>query len=131
MRVEDIADSLPNGFHDALLESMHADYVKRTLSFNLQIDTSAETEVIPRYRRGELKLTGLIYVSADPPDAGYLSDTNELVIDIGDFNNTGAPKPAVATDLLPAGVSACWMFIDAWNSFIQFAALDANLTWSD
>jgi hypothetical protein len=131
MTVEDIANSLPNGFHDSLLESFHADYVKRTLSICLQIDLSVEAEAGNRYRRAELELTGLIYVSVEPPDPRYLADTNKLVIDMGDFSEVDAPKPAVAMDLIPEGVSACWTFVDGWNSFIQFAAAEAHLTWRD
>ena len=111
--MEDIANSLPNGFHDALLESFHADYLKRTLSFDLQIDLTAETDIENRYRRARLQLTGLVYLSVEPPDARYLADTNELDIDIGEFNVMSAPEPSVAISLLPEGVSACWMFIRA------------------
>lgn len=131
MTVEDIANSLPNGFHDALLESFQADYMKRTLSFDLQIDLTTETDIKNRYRRAQLKVTGLVYVSVEPPGARYLADANEFVIDTGDFSGGRAPNPAIALDLLPEGVSASWMFVDAWNSFIHFAAAEAHLTWRD
>ena len=65
MTLEELADTLPDGFHDAQISSVSIDYIKREarLIIDLSVgDPSSEDEELrDAYREGELKLSGLFY----------------------------------------------------------------------
>ncbi len=75
MTLEEIADSLPNEFHDTHIKSISIDYLMRTAKFDLEIwvgDSAAiNEEEREAYRNARLTLSGLLYCVIEPPDPRY------------------------------------------------------------
>jgi hypothetical protein len=98
MTLDDLAASLPNGFHDAKLKAVSIDYVNRRASLDLHIwigdlDAAADSER-EKYRPAQVKLSGLIFWVSEPPCAGYPYDIGrELRIDVGTIQTPSTPRP--------------------------------------
>lgn len=84
-------------------------------------------------KRGELKLTGLLYCVTEPPSGEftgeYIQTEDRLWItsDSSDFsvlnNCPKLPEP------LPKNSFKRWFFISSHNCFIYVAAMDAHFEW--
>jgi hypothetical protein len=130
--LREIDDSLPNGFHDALLNGMMIDFASNRAELDLRLcvgDPDAATEdEREAYRSAKLFLYGLVYFVIDAPAFGHThSETKELRIDGGEATeDSSAQKPR---GNLPADAFAYWFFVQEWNSFIHVAARGVNLQW--
>jgi hypothetical protein len=91
MTFEEIAASLPNGFHDAELQRFEMDYVHRTLRFDLVVwigdmDDSRRREL---YRPARLTLDNVAFLVIEPPDINYpWLKAGAITIDTGDGQPT-------------------------------------------
>jgi hypothetical protein len=133
MTLDDIAASLPNGFHDSALKVVTIDYVSREAKLSLEIwmaDCDAVSGINrDAYRRAELSLSGLVFWVCEPPSGGYPYDVKgEVRIDIGSVETLTTP-PSPALPSTPVGCFVNWIYVGAWNAFIYVAAHDAKLTW--
>ncbi len=139
MQLVELEYSLPNGFHDALLEGIEVDYIAQKALMRMQLhvgdpDGATEDER-EAYKRAELDLSGVLYFVIDAPDPKYsYSKKGELWLDAGDArvgrgSVRAAPAPPIPVEHLPDGASAYWFFVGNWNSFIHVAAMSANLRW--
>ncbi len=134
MEIREIEKIIPNGFHDALLESISVDYLKKNAVFNLQLcigdPYSEDMKKHDAYRRGCLRLHGLLYCAIEPPDSAYpYCETKTLRIDAGSLGTPGIPVKLRLPEPLPEGAFAHWFFVQEWNSFIYVAATDAQFIW--
>ncbi len=135
MQLVEIENALPNGFHDAFLESVHVDYVSKRAQMKLRLcigDPDASTEnKREAYKEANLELLGVVYFVIEGPDLkSKYAETKGLWIDGGDAKSDSAPAMPVPIEQLPPGTFAYWFFVRDWNSFIQVAAQDARLQWS-
>ena len=71
MTFDDLAISLPNGFHDAELKSIMIDYTRREARLILDIWVADDVSMEEReaYRPAEVTLSGLLFWVSEPPDA--------------------------------------------------------------
>jgi hypothetical protein len=121
----ELLNSLPNGFHDATIETVALDYVHHEARLRLSLWTATEDDPDPeRYELAELVLTGMLYFVVE---SGELSDREGVWIDAGAYDEAKAPAPPAAFAALPAGAFSCWIFAHHWNSFIHIAAMNASL----
>src|SRR5262245_17465176 len=68
MTIEDISSSLPNGFHDAEICSLHLDYERAEASLLMDIDFSSPNGATAEAtRQGILKLKGVLYFVIEAP----------------------------------------------------------------
>jgi hypothetical protein len=132
--LNDIENSLPNGFHDALLEGVSIDFVSKKAKLDLKMsigNPDAETrEGREAYKKAELHFHDLLYFVIDPPENLEFFNGKDLRIDAGDATderNSRSPKPLIA---LPKNAFAYWFFIVEANSFIHIAAMSASLRWA-
>jgi hypothetical protein len=109
MTFEEVAASLPNGFHDAELQRFEMDYVHRTLRFDLVIwigdmDDSRRRE---RYRPARLTLDDVAFLVIEPPDINYpWLKAGPIRIDAGE----GQPHQSSSTlPVAPAGTRTTWI----------------------
>jgi len=128
----EIENSLPNGFHDAYLESVDVDYVSRRALIKLRLctgDPDAATEKEREsYEQANLELLDLVYLVIDGPDPRTkYAETKGLWVDGGEAKPGSAPVTPVPVEQLPSGAFAYWFFVRDWNSFIHVAARDAKL----
>lgn len=128
MTLEEIEQSLPNGFHDAQIVSIALDYVRREAKFELEVLFSdSEKEEAESYRAATLTLSRFLYCVIEAPDSKYPYQVGKaLWVDTGStyeatqLSSVQLPDP-------PEGAFAIWFFVNDWNSFIHVAAFDAEI----
>ena len=82
--LKELEESLPNGFHDAVLETMSVDFLGNTLVLDMELSTGDPDAPSPEgrdsYRKAVVRIRDLVYVSVEPPGPdGELSDTRTVV----------------------------------------------------
>ena len=130
MTLEELARTLPNGFHDAEFRTVLLDYGRRRVLIDVSVwigDMDAKFAPREGYRDGELVIDGLHFVVIEPPDPRYpFAENTSLCV-------AGCSPPSksdfASVSALPAGCFASRFFVNEWNSFIHVAARGANLTW--
>ena len=121
MNLFELAESLPNGLHDAELRSVSIDYLERTAILELEIWVD-DKDILEIYRPARITLTGLVYFAIEPPYHSYpFRDAGALTIDL-----SRPEKPFVAGC---ESESAFRLFISDFNSFIYADAPEAELEW--
>ena len=67
MTIEEIAQSLPNGFHDSSIIGVRLDYAQRTAEIDMELWFSAPDEADQeKYRQSTLFISELIYFVIEP-----------------------------------------------------------------
>ena len=130
MTLEQLAGTLPNGFHDTEISAIHVDYANRRVTIEAAVwigdmdEREAPTEA---YRNAEVVLDGLHFLSMEPPDPreSYAKD-DLLRVDL-----TDGPKPGrvPAADKMPAGCFAAGFFVMNRNAFVWVVAREASMRW--
>lgn len=131
MNIEDISNTLPNGFHDAYLQRLSLDYAKHEAVFTLKIwdgDPDADNPAqCDAYRSGRLILNGLLFCVIEPPDTGLDESDSALWItaDSSDFDElkTNPKLPEIQDGFRH------WFFISTLNCFMYVAAKNASFEW--
>lgn len=128
MTLEEIQQSLPNGLHDARINSISLDYVQRQATFDLEISLADVDKEGPEiYRPATLHLAPFLYCVIEAPDSGYPFALNKpLRVDAGSDELIHG-EPTKLPEQLPEGAFTAWFFVKNWNSFIHIAALDAEI----
>jgi hypothetical protein len=130
MTFQEVASSLPNGFHDAELHRFEMDYVHRRLQFDLVVwighmGDPGRREV---YRAARLMFDSVAFLAIEPPDINYpWLKVGRIRIDAGD----GQPRQSQsALPAAPASTSTTWMYLGELNTFLFFSAGNAELEWT-
>lgn len=126
MTIEEIAQSLPNGFHDSSIIGVRLDYAQRTAEIDMELWFSGPDEADQeKYRQATLFISELIYFVIEPPGHPNTSHAEPSLVDGGssevEQSTSRLPKP------LPAAAFTYWFFVNNWNSFIHVAALSAEM----
>ena len=130
MTLTDVDRLLPNGFHDAYLLRFAADYVKATLSLDLDLwvgspdaKTPAERE---RRKPGRIRISGLAWCVIAPPDVIVRPNPRGFRIDAGPVSDLETPPKLPAP---PPGVFSWWFFVQNWNTSLYVAGREASIDW--
>jgi hypothetical protein len=130
MTFQEVAASLPNGFHDAELQRFEMDYMRRTLTFDVVvwIGRMDDTQARELYRPARLSVDDVGFFVIEPPDARYPSrKPGPIRIDAGE----GQPRQGSRTlPSVPAGNTTTWMYLEQFNQFALFSAGSASLEWT-
>jgi hypothetical protein len=134
MNLEEIDESLPNGFHDAWLVGLEIDYVHGIAVFktNVLIGLPDEpVEMRDRYRLGTLRFSGVSFVVVDPPDARNAVLTPGAVT--FSWSRLDAAESPHIAELVPSGsdVQAYSFWVLNWCSSIHLAAREVSFDWSE
>ena len=128
MTLEELDRILPNGFHDSEIKSIAIDYAESHVTIDISIWIATESTEIERYRDATLSITGLQFLTIEPPDPRYKFAANRrLRVDLAP-GSSGQPLPAASA--IPADCFAARFFVADWNSFIHVAARDTSLAWA-
>jgi hypothetical protein len=131
MTFDDLAISLPSGFHDAELKSLTIDYTKREarLILDVWVADDLNSEEREAYRLAEVILSGLLFWVSEPPDVRYpFNKAGGKRIDIGPMKLL-KERDFVKLPPIPDDAFVNWIFVSDWNAFIYVAAQDAALKW--
>lgn len=126
MTLEEISQSLPNGFHDCTITRVRLDYVQRTAEMDMELWMSApDDEDTEKYRPATLSLSELIYFVIEPPGVPNTSHAEPALVDGGssELEQSAYRLPTP----LPAGAFTYWFFVNNWNAFIHVAAVSAEI----
>jgi hypothetical protein len=130
MTLTDIDRELPNGFHDAYLLRIAADYAKATLSLDLSLWVGTPDGRTPdereRRKPGRIRIAGLCWCIMAPPDSILRANPRGFRIDAGPISDLEKPPTLPA---LPPGVFSWWFFVSDWNTSIYVAGQSASLEW--
>ncbi len=129
MNLEEIEESLPNGFHDAKLVSIEIDYLHQCAIFKTNILLGMPDEPVEmrdRYMLGTLHFSGVSLIVIDPPAA------NSAFLQPGAVTFSwsrldGAEFPQIAK-LLPSqpNLQAYSFYVQDWCSNIHLIARDVS-----
>ena len=129
--LEELAQTLPNGFHDAEVKAIAIDYVGRRVVFDVSVWVGdMEAKAAPRegYRDGEVVIEGLRFIVVEPPDPRYPFGREAPVRVSGCERVSASEMPVVSA--VPVGCFVSRFFVVDWNSFIYVAGVGAELTWA-
>ena len=128
MTLEEVAASLPNGFHDAELQRFEMDYVHRTLRFDLVVWIGDDSRGRETYRSTRLTLDDVAFLVIEPPDTNYPWITpGPIRIDAGE----GQPAQSSSTlPTAPPGTHTAWVYLEQMNRYLLFATSSASLEWT-
>ena len=106
--LRDIENSLPSGFHDALVHSWDLSFAGRSASFDLEISVgdpdSSDPAERDRYRTGTLKLDGIAVCEFDAPHPiPTLLTATPLCIDFIQHDGDLSADRDLPADLFRAG----------------------------
>jgi hypothetical protein len=132
MTIEQIQASLPNGFHDAQITSIHIDLRERNIVMEMQLWVgdliAADKRIRELHRQATLTIEGFLFSSIGPPDERYLN--NQTMVISSDGQGWPPPSPAVFSGRIPDGFFIHWFYLSSSNSFLQVAAKSASLVFS-
>ena len=115
---------LPNGFHDAVLNKLSVDYLKKEAVFEIEV---LRDTIATEYEKGELTLRGVIFLLIEPPDSQRHFIDSVLYIDSGPIEALNEQvQRKFPTNNLPDNAFIHWIYISPWNSFIIFCAIAAE-----
>jgi hypothetical protein len=133
MTLDELARTLPNGFHDAEVTTVTIDYERHELLLRMRVwlggVDSPDSEL---YRTAVVTLSGLLFCVIEPPNPRYpYRDAGALTIDTGTVESLPSPPETDLPDQTPEGAFTNWIFVGEWNSFIYASAIEAGLVWVD
>jgi len=133
MTLNEVARTLPNGFHDCVVHKINLDYSKHEIKFSVAVwvgDPGAtDHPTRETYRMGQLTLTPVAFFVIEPPDPTYpYCEKDQIVIDTDEVKSLRKP-PSVQLPPVPDGMFLNWIYVRQWNSFIYVAAQKAELVW--
>jgi hypothetical protein len=129
-----LGDKYPHAsFHDAVIETINIDYLKREVVLQCVLYVgNPDDDVIPREAKGQLTLTGLLYLAIEPPDEKYSYDEDGLDISYdGPVATTPfkSPIPTLPQDIPENAFVHCF-YINNHNRFLFLAASGAHYSWN-
>jgi hypothetical protein len=136
MKLSEIHDLLPNGFHDAEVLQFGWNFVKGTAFFDVSFwISSLEGQDSEQRRKGRIELHQILFISFDPPSLRqsdpkpYRSSGGSLQIDGFLADETNFPGFNSHKKEISPDTEIFTFYVSNWNSFIRIAAADANLVW--
>jgi hypothetical protein len=126
-----IAESLPNRFHDAEIAHLEIDYAARTLRIDMNIWVGSMDDLPERreaYRKGIVSVSGLKFCSLQLPDPNYpFAGTSGIVVE-----DVASSEHLLSTNLLNKVGRDSFVqsfFVREWNSLIHVCGTAAELNW--
>jgi hypothetical protein len=120
MTIDEIEATLPWGFHDADLLSIHVDFLGHQAAFDLDVPMDERQTAS---RRGRLVVEGLIFCAIEPP--------RNVIAGPAWIDSGNTPDVGTATlPVVPSGAFVHWFFLQDANSFIHVAGTGARFDWT-
>ncbi len=136
MTFGELADTLPNGFHDSQLHRFEMDYMDRRLILHVVvwIGDMDDAQGPETYRPARVTVENVAYLVIEPPDPRELEDSGYPWQEPGGIGfDTGEGQPSQSDSILPKapkGTTVTWMYMYDFNRFVFFAGGAATLEWT-
>jgi len=138
MTLEELADTLPSGFHDSALKKLSFDYERRTVCMEMSLkvgDPDGPLEQRDDVRDAQIDVTGVVFFVIDSPssDATYDFQSGELWV-VDAYETRSIPEFAKTIDknlldAVPPDAFVQSFFVSEWNSYLHVAAKDCAMKW--
>jgi hypothetical protein len=137
MTLEELADSLPNGFHDSKLKRLTVDFERRTICMDMSLLVGLPDD--PREHRDDCRdaqvdILGFSFLVTEPPDGNYNFASPGSLVLVDAYETESIPEAAEGlTPLLksPYHSFVQSFYVSGWNSFIHIGARDCSVRWVD
>ena len=137
MTLAELADSLPNGFHDSALKGFSVDYGNRIarMEFSLMVGQPDDPAGIrDNCRDATIELLGMRFLLVSAPDANESLDcgTEVWIVDGYETDEILSYCKELDPKLLQSftpDVFAFSFYVNDWNSYIHVAAKDCKMQW--
>ena len=127
MTLEELAATLPNGFHDSSFKTIFVDYERHRATFGLELlvgtPDANDRAAMERVRDADLTLEGLQFLVLQRPDPrepvgeGYGADLIQAERLPDSLKNS------------PDGCFVSGFFVNGWNASVYVSAKSASLKW--
>jgi hypothetical protein len=125
MTIEELENTLPNGFHDSYLLSVAVDFAAGTGCIELDVDYDDPDPNV--FRRMKLRLKGLSLFIVEPPDLRSSLSAGRICTS-GDVTSEKVLSGLESyRKNVPTGSFFYTFFLDHLNCFIHLAAQEAEL----
>jgi len=134
MTFEELAEKLPNGFHDSKIREIKVDFVARSVSVCMDLLVGLPHTSTPEgYRAGTLKLEPTYLFFIEPPDPAYdfIPNGSPLSASGNSVKVGGDTKIDSLLSVLPANAAVYLFFLDNWNSYLYLAGGEVVFSWDD
>jgi hypothetical protein len=132
MTFDELAETLPNGFHDTEVSIVTIDYVRRELLLRMNVWVGMlGTPSCETYRMAIVRLVGLQFCVIETPDPNYsYAEPETLTIDIGSIDSLKDRTETKLPQGSTSGAFTNWIFVQQWNSRLFVSAVGAELDWA-
>lgn len=129
-----VGDQYPHAsFHDARIETITIDYLKRQVELQCVLYVGNPDDIIAREAtaKGQLTIIGLLYLAIEPPDENYVYDEGSLDVSYNGAVPTTPFKLPIARlpQDTPENAFAHYFFVYNYNAFVFLAATGAHFVW--
>jgi hypothetical protein len=131
MTLEEIDQTLPNGFHDATIAEITHDYIHAMLKFKIDVLVGMPDDPVAdrsRYRQAELLFSSVLFCIIEQPDfESAFRHPGDLWF-LFDRMEPQAVSESLAKTI--ASQTLCYsFFILDWHSHIHVAAANVEMNW--
>ena len=129
MTLTELEDTLPNGFHDSVLNGIDIRLAEGQVVLRMDIDFSQPDGEDGVFREAEIVLEGMQTIALDGPSRHLPPRATGLDIDC--FTPTAKQYPGLAElpEEVRKNVHSLYLGGD-WNSYIHLAAKSARVVWT-
>lgn len=122
MWFDKLEDSLPNGFHDAILQKISIDYLSCKAELRLGVDVSdCETMQEPVYRTVLLKVDGFHNVKIEEPNGNDFEPEEEITISDSGIDSAFESKSK----------KGYYFFLSQLNAFLKIYGDSVDIEYLD
>lgn len=128
MKLSEIEEQLPWGLHDAYLERLELDWLRKVLVMDVRLMMNDRQDMD---QRAQIKVTGLVYCTIEPPiidpTKGYeaMPEGGLWIV-----SEEGASNKATNLPETPDGCFMHHLLVSNWNfRAINICGKDASLSW--
>jgi hypothetical protein len=136
LTLEELADSLPNGFHDSELKRLSVDFERRRICMDMSLSVGRPDDPPEHredYRDARVEVSGFSFLVIGQPDGNnnFAQPGTMQLVDA--YPTESIPEIAEGLKSLlkvPYHTFAQSFYVSGWNSFIHIAARDCSVSWA-
>jgi hypothetical protein len=130
LTLEDIENQLPWGLHDSYVERLDIDWTRGTVTLLARVMMGEHQQLDQRAR---VEISGLLYVSIEPPDLEWAAASRPpardgLWVQPEPMEATG-PQEDSSLPPAPVGYFRYRFHVSNWNRSFYICARDASFEW--
>ena len=137
MTLEELAHSLPNGFHDSKLKLLTVDFERRTICMQMSLLVGLPDDPPEHrddYRDAQVDVSGFSFLVTERPDGSYNFAAPGSLTLVDAYEASSIPEVATELEFIlksPYHKFVQSFYVSDWTSFIHIAGNDCSVRWID